>query len=74
LTFKDLGIDSDISEALEARGITSPFPIQEQAIPLALTGQDIIGQAKLEPERPWALVYLLFRAWVKIHHMAQKRW
>jgi superfamily II DNA/RNA helicase len=46
LTFKDLGIDSDISEALEARGITIPFPIQEQAIPLALTGQDIIGQAK----------------------------
>jgi superfamily II DNA/RNA helicase len=46
LTFKDLGIDSDISEALEARGINSPFPIQEQAIPLALTGQDIIGQAK----------------------------
>jgi len=46
LTFKDLGIDSDITEALEARGITSPFPIQEQAIPLALTGQDIIGQAK----------------------------
>ncbi|CAB4638708.1 unannotated protein [freshwater metagenome] len=46
MTFKDLGIDNDISEALEARGITSPFPIQEQAIPLALTGQDIIGQAK----------------------------
>jgi superfamily II DNA/RNA helicase len=46
LTFKDLGIDSDICQALEARGITSPFPIQEQAIPLALTGQDIIGQAK----------------------------
>jgi len=46
LTFKDLGIDSDICQALESRGITSPFPIQEQAIPLALTGQDIIGQAK----------------------------
>ena len=46
MTFKDLGIDSDISEALEARGITSPLPIQEQAITLALTGQDIIGQAK----------------------------
>ena len=46
MTFKDLGIDSDICQALEARGITSPFPIQEQAIPLALTGQDIIGQAK----------------------------
>ena len=46
MTFKDLGIDSDIVLALEAKGITSPFPIQEQAIPLALTGQDIIGQAK----------------------------
>jgi superfamily II DNA/RNA helicase len=46
LTFKDLGIDSDICQALEGRGITAPFPIQEQAIPLALTGQDIIGQAK----------------------------
>jgi superfamily II DNA/RNA helicase len=46
LTFKELGIDQDIVDALEAKGITSPFPIQEQAIPLALTGQDIIGQAK----------------------------
>ena len=46
MTFKDLGIDSDICQALEGRGITAPFPIQEQAIPLALTGQDIIGQAK----------------------------
>ena len=46
MTFQDLGIDQDIVEALEAKGITSPFPIQEQAIPLALTGQDIIGQAK----------------------------
>jgi superfamily II DNA/RNA helicase len=46
LNFKDLGIDQDIVDALESRGITSPFPIQEQAIPLALTGQDIIGQAK----------------------------
>jgi superfamily II DNA/RNA helicase len=46
LTFEELGIDSDICEALASRGISSPFPIQEQAIPLALTGQDIIGQAK----------------------------
>ena len=46
MTFKELGIDDDIVSALEAKGITNPFPIQEQAIPLALTGQDIIGQAK----------------------------
>ena len=46
MNFQELGIDQDIVDALSAKGITSPFPIQEQAIPVALTGQDIIGQAK----------------------------
>ncbi len=46
MDFSDLGIDSDIVAALASKGITQPFPIQEQAIPLALTGQDLIGQAK----------------------------
>ena len=46
MDFSDLGIDADIVAALATRGITNPFPIQEQAIPLALTGQDLIGQAK----------------------------
>lgn len=44
--FSDLSIDADIVSALEGHGITEPFPIQEQTIPLALSGQDIIGQAK----------------------------
>ncbi len=46
MDFSELGIDSDIVAALASKGIISPFPIQEQAIPLALTGQDLIGQAK----------------------------
>jgi len=46
VNFSDLGIDTDMVEALEAKGIIEPFPIQEQTIPIALTGQDIIGQAK----------------------------
>jgi superfamily II DNA/RNA helicase len=46
VTFSDLGIEPDMVEALAAKGILSPFPIQEQTIPLALSGQDIIGQAK----------------------------
>ncbi|PWB98432.1 DEAD/DEAH box helicase [Salinibacterium hongtaonis] len=33
-------------DALASKGITSPFPIQEQTIPMGLGGQDIIGQAK----------------------------
>jgi superfamily II DNA/RNA helicase len=45
-TFTELGIAPDIVEALAGKGIVDAFPIQEQTIPLALTGQDIIGQAK----------------------------
>src|SRR3978361_693462 len=33
-------------DALATKGILEPFPIQEQTIPLGLSGQDIIGQAK----------------------------
>ena len=46
MNFSELGISPDILQALASKGIDSPFPIQEQAIPIALTGQDLIGQAK----------------------------
>ncbi len=46
LTFSALGVDQDMVDALAARGITEPFPIQTQTIPMGLGGQDIIGQAK----------------------------
>lgn len=46
MTFADLNIEQDIVDALATKGIAEPFPIQQQTIPLALTGQDIIGQAK----------------------------
>ena len=46
MTFEELSIDSDITAALADKGILEPFPIQQQCIPLALRGGDIIGQAK----------------------------
>jgi superfamily II DNA/RNA helicase len=46
LNFSDLGISKDITDALAGKGIVEAFPIQEQAIPIALTGADLIGQAK----------------------------
>jgi superfamily II DNA/RNA helicase len=45
-TFRDLGILSPVADALERVGITTPFPIQELAMPVALTGNDLIGQAR----------------------------
>ncbi len=46
MTFSELKVDQDMVDALAAKGIVEPFPIQAQTIPLALDGQDIIGQAK----------------------------
>ncbi|MDR0960194.1 MAG: DEAD/DEAH box helicase [Propionibacteriaceae bacterium] len=45
-TFTDLGVIAPIAEALADEGIVHPFPIQEQAIPIAVQGTDLIGQAR----------------------------
>ncbi len=45
-TFADLGVHPDICASLAQVGITHPFPIQSMTLPLALAGQDLIGQAK----------------------------
>lgn len=44
-TFQDLGVKKHLAE-LEKMGLTKPFPIQEQAIPVLLSGKDMIGQAQ----------------------------
>ncbi|GAB2811079.1 DEAD/DEAH box helicase [Actinocorallia aurea] len=45
-TFTELGVIPEIADALATEGITTPFPIQALALPIALGGQDIIGQAR----------------------------
>ena len=45
-TFRDLDVHPALCDALEAGGITHPFPIQELTLPLALDGHDLIGQAR----------------------------
>ncbi len=44
--FSNLGITDEINKALEKRKFTTPTQIQEQAIPVALKGKDIIGIAQ----------------------------
>ena len=46
ITFADLGIAEPIRLSLEDIGITHAFRIQEMALPIALDGHDVIGQAK----------------------------
>jgi superfamily II DNA/RNA helicase len=46
LTFAKLGVRDEIVRALAEKGIESPFAIQELTLPLALAGDDVIGQAR----------------------------
>jgi ATP-dependent RNA helicase DeaD len=45
-TFAELGLNEQILESLHEVGYESPSPIQEEAIPPLLQGQDVIGQAQ----------------------------
>jgi superfamily II DNA/RNA helicase len=45
-TFRELGVLAETAEALERLGITQPFPVQHMTLPIALTGSDVVGQAK----------------------------
>ncbi|MBA3847936.1 MAG: DEAD/DEAH box helicase [Planctomycetes bacterium] len=44
--FRTLGLNDQILADLAAVGYTEPTPIQSEAIPVALTGKDLIGQAQ----------------------------
>jgi ATP-dependent RNA helicase RhlE len=44
-TFKDLGLRPEVLAAVRDAGYTEPTPIQRQAIPLALSGRDMMGLA-----------------------------
>ncbi len=46
LTYRESGIDERIIRAVEEMGFEQMTPIQEQAIPVFLSGKDIIGQAQ----------------------------
>ncbi|WP_307820242.1 DEAD/DEAH box helicase [Rhodococcoides fascians] len=45
-TFAELNVDADIVRALADMGIERTFAIQELTLPLAIAGDDLIGQAR----------------------------
>ena len=46
MTFKDLQLSPLLLKALEEKGYITPSPIQQQAIPYALAGRDVLGCAQ----------------------------
>jgi superfamily II DNA/RNA helicase len=46
MSFKDLGLSSEVLDALSDSGYSTPTPIQEKAIPYVLMGRDVLGCAQ----------------------------
>lgn len=46
MTFDQLGLAEPLVRALQAKGYTTPTPIQRDAIPLVLEGRDLLGIAQ----------------------------
>ncbi|MCP5984439.1 DEAD/DEAH box helicase, partial [Klebsiella pneumoniae] len=46
MTFSELNLIEPLLQALQEEGYTSPTPIQEQAIPPVLNGDDLLGCAQ----------------------------
>ena len=46
MSFKKLDLDEALLRALETQGYSTPSPIQKQAIPVVLSGKDLLGVAQ----------------------------
>ncbi len=46
MLFEQLGLSTDLLHAISDQGYTKPTPIQEQAIPVILDGNDVMGGAQ----------------------------
>lgn len=46
MTFKELNVIEPLLKALDQKGYQNPTPIQQKAIPLVLTKQDLLGLAQ----------------------------
>ena len=46
MKFSELGLNAELLKSIEQMGFEEATPIQEQTIPLALQGLDVIGQAQ----------------------------
>ena len=46
MSFKTYGLSAELLRAINDQGYTNPTPIQQKAIPLILTGKDVVAGAQ----------------------------
>ena len=46
MTFEDFNFKEPLSRAIKDAGFTEPSPVQQDAMPIVLSGKDIVAQAQ----------------------------
>ncbi|MCC5939321.1 MAG: DEAD/DEAH box helicase [Lunatimonas sp.] len=67
VTFKDFGLIEALQEGLDAMGFETPTPIQQQAIPVILSGKDLIATAQTGTGKTAAFILPI------LHHIASRQ-
>jgi ATP-dependent RNA helicase RhlB len=62
VTFASLGLRAELMRGIQAAGFVSCTPIQAQALPLALAGRDVAGQAQTGTGKTAAFLVALYQA------------
>lgn len=70
-TFKSLALSTPILRALNDQNYTSPTPIQSQAIPIALRGQDLMGIAQTGTGKTAAFAIPILEQMLKSQNTSQ---
>ncbi|TDW17942.1 DEAD/DEAH box helicase [Kribbella kalugense] len=55
-TFAELGVPAPLVTALDAAGVTNPFPIQSATLPDSLAGKDVLGRGRTGSGKTYAFV------------------
>jgi ATP-dependent RNA helicase RhlE len=73
MTFKELNISEPILKALANKNYETPTPIQEQAIPIALSGRDLLGLAQTGTGKTAAFAIPIIQQLSKFQNKSRKR-
>ncbi|MGB0468254.1 MAG: DEAD/DEAH box helicase [Pontibacterium sp.] len=73
MTFLNLGLCNPIVQAIDDAGYPAPTPIQKQAIPLILSGKDLIATAQTGTGKTAAFVLPILELFTKAQPLRGKR-
>ncbi len=73
MSFLNLGLCNPIVQAIEDLGYTAPTPIQKQAIPIILSGKDLIATAQTGTGKTAAFVLPILESFNKERKLRGKR-